>query len=252
MFYTMLPQRSIREGRTHHTMYTFNSLKRITCITVVFITVLCFCSCSSDKMLNNTTDYLSNYLIENVNYEYVVRYEFSNHSDAEKVEQRLQSLEFTIVEKKKEGDVYEYRLQNHYNARDENFEVVSENHDACIVGNEKTSLISQKDAKSVSCMFSQITVEVSKELYLWFYHNYSEDVKIACLDTEVEASHVPKKSNNKFFVLFSVKKNYNDLTATENVVADEVAIKAAVMLSCEPLEGEVETEIIQSATFIEK
>lgn len=222
-------------------------IKTAVCVLLILCATVCLWSCSVDDVIDD----LSNFVEENVNYEYVVKYSFNSSADVAKVEARLKAFRFTTEEKKQIGQDYEYRLTSHYMASDDYFTLITKNYDVSFVVKETDkNLISKDDIIGVTNLGLQLYVEASERFVKSFYNRYAlEDVICRCDGVDVDTMIVDEESNGKYYLSLSLKYDYANKDAPQNQAATELARKAVTYLASDPLESDVEAEIIKSASF---
>lgn len=222
-------------------------IKTAVCFLLILCATVCLWSCSVDDVIDD----LSNFVEENVNYEYVVKYSFNSSADVAKVEARLKAFRFTIEENKQIGQDYEYRLTSHYMASDDYFTFITKNYDVSFVikGTDK-NLISKDDIIGVTHLGSQLHVEASERFVKSFYNRYAlEDVICRCDGVDVDTMVVDKESNGKHYLSLSLKYDYENKDSPQNQAATELARKAVTYLASDRLEDEVKVSIVKPATF---
>jgi len=224
-------------------------LKVIICCLLVFSCVVCLASCSATyKRLSSD---LFDFLEANSNYEYIVKYRFKTSSDIAKIEARLEAFRFKIEEKKQTDKEYEYKLTNHYLLTDDYLEFATQNYDVSFVinGTDK-NLISRNDIIGITNLGEQLYVCASERFVKSFYNRYSlEDVLCRCDGVAIDTMVVDHESNGKYYLSLALDYDYANREAPENQEAIDLAIKAVIAYSSEPLESDVEAEIVKSATF---
>lgn len=246
MFYNITKRYTTESIHNSSKPKTFG-IKTAVCFLLMICAIVCLWSCSVDDVI----DTISIFAEENVNYEYVVKYSFNSSADITKVEDRLKAFRFTIKEKKQTGQDYEYRLTSHYMASDDYLTLITKNYDVSFVINgTDRNLISNDDVIGVTNLGLQIYVESSERFVKSFYNKYSlEDVFCCCDGVAIDTMIVDEESNGRYYLSFTIKYDYANKDAPQNQSATELVKKAVTYLASEPLESDVEVEIVKPATF---
>lgn len=163
-------------------------------------------------------------------FETVVEVTFESDDDIEIFESRLERLSYSVKEKNKHNDYYEYKLFSNYSLSEEEFMYVTMSYVATIVDDESNVILDMESVTDIK--FDGVCLYVYTDDS--FYNQYDKDT-IYCTSIKID---------NEVYSMFPYIRESEDEKYIVYIQPSEVPrsplIKCAIAFSGELLFGDVE------------
>lgn len=214
-------------------------ITKITIICTIVVISITLTSCLGEEVFN-----LLDKTAQSVfSYEYTVSFEFSNISDKEIIEERLNILGFEILNKNSDDNLCTYILERYYQAEEGIFDVLSTNDLVSITDKNMKEILTRKEVVNIKYKMGTIYLNATDSFFEEFQNKYlGNSIYFVCgnkkidVDAFYDSEHDEKNTTIKISI-------YDDSWETINE-NDEILIKGALALSTKPLVGTVSSKIV--------